>query len=81
MNKITPKERKIQSHYLLVYGKELVLPVNLEINALSMAHRVEETYQYTILQLRYHQLMQLEEQKEKEITTIQRIQVVKKKKL
>lgn len=63
MTIITPKESKGQFPYLLFYGKELVLPVNIEINALSMTFQVEETDQYTPLQYIYLQLKELQEEK------------------
>jgi hypothetical protein len=59
VSRITPKESTSQYPYLLVYGKELVLPINLEINALAMNFQVKETNQVTPLQSKYIQLMQL----------------------
>lgn len=56
-SRIIVKETMGQSSYLLVYGKESALLVNIEINALSMAFQVEETNQYTPLQSRFLQLI------------------------
>ena len=44
----------------------------MEINALSMDFLVKDIDQSGPLQSKYHQLMQLEEQREKEITAIER---------
>jgi hypothetical protein len=41
-SRIIPKESSNQSPYLLVYGKELVLPINLGIKALMMACQANE---------------------------------------
>lgn len=70
-SRITPKERTCQSCYLLFYGKESILPINLEIHALSLDFQVEETDPSTSLQSRYFQLMQIEEKREKVITAIE----------
>ena len=70
-SRITPKESIWQSPYLLVYGKELMLPANLEINALSMACQVKDLDQFALVQSRYLELMQLEEQREKEVVAIE----------
>lgn len=37
-SRINPKESTGQSPYLLVYGNKSVLPINLEINALTVVH-------------------------------------------
>lgn len=52
-SRITPNESTVQSPYLLVYGKEYMLPVNVDINALSMACQVEDLDEIAPLQSRY----------------------------
>jgi len=49
-SRVTPKESTGQSPYLLVYGKESLIPTNLEMNALSMAYQIDDCDQSTPLQ-------------------------------
>lgn len=76
---VTPKESTSQYPYLLIYRKEHVLPINIEINALPTTSFAKEEYHSSPLQYRLLQLMQLEEQTEKEVTTIQKRQEASKK--
>lgn len=50
--------------YALVYGKRLVLPIYLELPALKIIQELED-YDFEPLQIRFDQLMKLEEEKKK----------------
>ena len=63
---ITPKESIGQSIYLLVYGKEFVLPVNIESKTFTSVCETKKDNKSSPLQSRLLQLMQLEEQREKQ---------------
>ena len=68
---ITPKISMANSPYLLVYGKEVVLPVHLHINSLMVAFDVEYN-EASPVQARLCQLFQLEEHREKVLASIQK---------
>jgi len=47
-----------------VYGKEAVIPANLALPSLALVQFIEENPSYSI-QLRYNQILKLEEERKK----------------
>ena len=41
-SRITPKDNTGQSPYLLIYGNKYIIPINLEIHALTVVYEREE---------------------------------------
>jgi hypothetical protein len=66
------------SPYTLVYGREVRLPLHLELNALVLSRNNEDAEEQSSMQKRYHKLLQLEEQREQIIMAMNKRQVVKK---
>jgi hypothetical protein len=64
---LTPKDSIGHSPYTLVYGKEAILPLHLELNALALIGIDENEEEQSPMQKRYNELLQLEEQREQEI--------------
>jgi hypothetical protein len=75
-SQLTPKGSTRHSPYTLVYGKEAIFPIHLELNALVVATGTEYMEEVSPLQARYYQLMQLEEHRAQEMITISRRQQV-----
>jgi hypothetical protein len=59
---LTPKDSTRNSPYMLVYGKEARMPINLELNALTYVVNIEDAEEVSPLHRRYNQLIKLEEQ-------------------
>ena len=58
---MTPKDSTGMTLYVLVYGKEIKMPINLELNALTYAVNTEDAKDNTPMQKRLNQLLILEE--------------------
>ena len=63
-DRITQKASIGTSPFNLVYGKEVVIPTNLILPSLALVQFVEESPSSSI-QLRYDQILKLEEEREK----------------
>jgi hypothetical protein len=76
---LTPKDSTRHSPYTLVYGREAILPLHLELNALALTRNNEDVEEQSPMQKIYHELLQLEEQREQAIMAMnKRQQVVKR---
>jgi hypothetical protein len=75
----TPKDSTGMTRYILVYGKEAKIPINLELIALISVVNTEDTEDTSPTQERINQLLKLEEERRKALNqTSQRQQIVKK---
>jgi hypothetical protein len=61
-SRTTPKDSTGMTLYLLVYGKEEKMPINLELNALIFMVNTEDTEDTSPIQKRINQLLKLEEE-------------------
>jgi hypothetical protein len=59
--KKTPKDIIGMSPYTLVYGKEVKIPISLELNALTYVVNTEDIDESSPIQRRINQLLKLEE--------------------
>jgi hypothetical protein len=77
-SRMTPKDNTRISPYVLVYGKEAKMPLNLELNALNYAVNVRIHKDTSPLHKRLNQLLKLEEERNEALKKIsQRQQNVK----
>jgi hypothetical protein len=78
-SRTTPKDSNGMTLYLLVYGKEEKMSINLELNALISMVNIEYMEDISPTQKRINQLLKLEEERSKSLNrTSQRQQIVKK---
>ncbi|KAH9296662.1 hypothetical protein KI387_044242 [Taxus chinensis] len=77
-NRITPKRSTGNSPYKLVYGKEAVLPISLELPALELMKQLELS-EFEPMEARYAELMELEEIREHAVQTIEKYQALVKR--
>ena len=63
-DRITQKPLIVTSPFMLVYGKEAVLPTNVTIPSLTLVQFIDENPSSS-LQLRQDQILKMEEQREK----------------
>jgi hypothetical protein len=61
-SRMTPKDNTGMSPYTLVYGKEVKIPISLELNALTFVVNTEDTEESSPIQRRINQLLKLEEE-------------------
>jgi hypothetical protein len=59
---MTLKDSTGMSPYMLVYGKEEKLPINLELNSLTCVVNTEDAEDSAPMQKRMNQLLKLEEE-------------------
>jgi hypothetical protein len=61
----TPKDSTRMSPHLLVYGKEVKMPISLKLNALISMVNIEDIEDNSPIQKRINQLVKLEEKRSK----------------
>lgn len=71
VDKITPKRLVGNSPYVLVYGKEARLPLSVELPALDIVHQLEMFEELNPMSMRYAELMELEESRDKARKTLE----------
>jgi hypothetical protein len=64
-SRTTLKDSTCMSPYLLVYGKEVKIPISLDFNALISMVNIEDTKESSPIQRRINQLLKLEEERSK----------------
>ncbi|KAH9303485.1 hypothetical protein KI387_043847, partial [Taxus chinensis] len=74
-SRIMPKRSTGNSPYTLVYGKEAVLPISLELSALDLMKQLELS-KFEPMEARYAELMELEEIREHVVQTIEKDQAL-----
>ncbi|KAH9311647.1 hypothetical protein KI387_026682, partial [Taxus chinensis] len=77
-DKTTPKRSIGNSPYKLVYGKEVVLPISLELPALELMKQLELS-EFKPMEARYVELMELEEIREYAVHMIEKDQALVKR--
>ncbi|KAH9291094.1 hypothetical protein KI387_044665, partial [Taxus chinensis] len=77
-DRITPKRSTGSSPYKLVYGKEAVLPISLDLPALELMKQLELA-EFEPMEIRHAELMELEETREHAMQTIKKDKALVKK--
>ena len=77
-DRITPKRAIGNSPFVLVYGREEKLPLSLELPSLELAHQLE-VIESDPLTIRFAELMELEEVRDKAMKTLEQHQAQVKK--
>ncbi|KAH9289992.1 hypothetical protein KI387_034109, partial [Taxus chinensis] len=77
-DRITPKRAIGNSPFVLVYGREAKLPLSLELPSLELAHQLE-VIESDPLTVRFAELMELEEVRDKAMKTLEQHQAQVKK--